>query len=106
MEVDPSVAAAYWGQISGAVDTSAAQDGSGWTFPCGTQLPDFDVIFNGATVTVPNALIAGSPGSNPQMCNANLLGMAGRGMVGVPFWLSQYVVFNQADPSISFAPKA
>ncbi|KAL8831192.1 MAG: hypothetical protein Q9191_001004 [Dirinaria sp. TL-2023a] len=106
MGVDPSVAAAYWGQVSGAVDSSAAQDGSGWNFPCGTQLPDFGVIFNGATVTIPNALIAGSPGSNPQMCSANLVGMAGRGMVGAPFWLSQYVVFNQADPSISFAPKA
>lgn len=87
------------------MDNSAAHDGSGWTVPCSTELPDFHLIFNGATVTIPNYLLAGREGTDGQTCIGNLLGGQGRGEVGAPFWLSQYVVFNQAEPSISFAPQ-
>ena len=107
LEVDPTVAAAYCGQVAGAVDASAAVDGSGRQFPCGTPLPDFPMNFNGNTVTIPNAGLAGGPVPNTNnMCGANLLGVAGRGTIGPPFWTTQYVMFNQADPSLSFAPQA
>lgn len=54
--VDPSVAAAYWGQVDGAEDT--AGDGSGWEYPCGATLPDFNLYMDGQVVTLAGGLLA------------------------------------------------
>ena len=105
--VDPSIAAGYWSQVPGAVDTSAAQDGSAWEFPCGTGLPDFNMYVNGWTVTLPGGSLAWSPdANNAAMCQGGLQGGSGTGSMGGPFFLAYYVVFNTADPSLQWAPQA
>lgn len=94
-------------QVDGAVDTSVNLDGSGWQFPCGSGLPDFNMWLNGNQITIPGSLFALESSQNDQsMCLGGLEARPRRGSTGYPFWLAFYVVFNPADPSISFAPQA
>ena len=50
--LDPDVASAYYAQVQGA-----KQDTSGYTFPCGSKLPDFTVAMGDYMATIPGDLI-------------------------------------------------
>jgi aspergillopepsin I len=46
--LDDSVVSAYWGQISGSYNDATQ---GGYTYPCGTTLPDFSITVGGETRT-------------------------------------------------------
>ena len=105
--VDPSVASAYWSQVQGAVDASTNQDGSLWQYPCGSTVPDFTMNINGNQVTLTGDKVAWGPvAGTDNMCLGGITGSTGFGTMGAPFWISYYVVFNQGDSSVMFAPQA
>lgn len=58
--VDTSIASAYWAQVDGAFD--AVGDGSGWEYPCGAMLPDFNLYVNGQTIALPGSVLAWTTG--------------------------------------------
>ncbi|SLM41073.1 Aspartic peptidase domain [Lasallia pustulata] len=107
------VADAYWANVNGAREISGQ-----WVYPCGANLPDFGVNFGhilgrvNHTAVVPGHLLGQNVESSdsPGNCVGALQGITpGNGVppvIGPPFMMAQFLVFNQATPSISFAPQA
>lgn len=58
--------------------------------------------------TLCGSVVSGDPGiranQEPPVCTGALQGRQGRGSFGAIFFEAFYVVFNQAEPSISVAP--
>ncbi|KAL8717925.1 MAG: hypothetical protein Q9225_004889 [Loekoesia sp. 1 TL-2023] len=97
----------YWDQVDGSLKI-----GDQWIYPCMAKLPDVKIsIGDGKTpVTIAGNKFKGKE-YGPQAkgtCVGNLRGdpKSFRGNPGVPFFTSAFVVFNQAEPSISFAAHA
>ncbi|MCJ1468546.1 hypothetical protein MMC07_007175 [Pseudocyphellaria aurata] len=109
MRVHPSIADAYWSQIQGS---RRSDDKHGyWGFPCDAPLLDFKLKFlnGGGEVVIPGRFMnAGklTDGAPDPLCTGALQGRHGRGSVAALFFEAFFVVFNQADPSISIAPHA
>ncbi len=61
--LDDDIVGKYWAPVPG--HTSDAQ---GITFPCGTQLPDFQIQLGGYTATIPGKLINYSPTTDQPGC--------------------------------------
>ncbi|KAI9729521.1 MAG: Type I transmembrane sorting receptor [Claussenomyces sp. TS43310] len=97
---------AYYAQISGAVDVDG--NGKSWNVPCDATLPDLDLQFSsGAVATIPGAsFINGDNGDGTCQCWFVLENSATRAVIGDPFFTSNFVVFNQAEATISWAPQA
>ena len=103
-----NVVKAYYSKVPGAKDTSQAKDGSGWTVPCGSNLPDLELRFNSGG----NNAVALIPGSKFLMGNTQKTGdcqswfakegSANRGAVGDPFFIQHTVIYNQQDATISW----
>ncbi|KAL4927252.1 aspartic peptidase domain-containing protein [Aspergillus undulatus] len=93
--------------VSGTATLSGADNSSGsWQYPCGTDLPDLDFVFpdvtsGSSTVTIPGLALKNGDGED--MCGTWMNVVEGRGNAGVPFYISKYIVWNQAKPSMSFA---
>ena len=102
----PEVAAAdnYWSQVQGATQNP---DGS-WIFPCDNPTPDLTISFPGMDATISGSVLNNASSvvaGNEGMCNAGLKGVDGdTGNAGDAFFLSFFTVWNQAEPSLSFAP--
>jgi len=112
---NPDVVRAYWASVKGATDISKARDATDWQFPCDSSLPDlsYDLVAPGgriSTATVPGRFFnytALWPRRNTgKTCDGGLQsnGVSGAGTMGYAFWHSFFTVFNQAEPSVSFAP--
>lgn len=102
LSVSSDIAAAYWALVEGADDSSGS-----WEYPCGTQLPDLDFIFSNvthgpSTVTIPGQNLKNGD-AETGMCGTWMYVVDGRGNAGIPFYISKYIVWNQAKPSMSFA---
>jgi aspergillopepsin I len=102
LSVSSDIAAAYWALVEGADDSSGS-----WQYPCGTELPDLDFVFlnvtsGPSTVTIPGENLKNGDASSG-MCSTWMNVVDGRGNAGVPFYISKYIVWNQAKPSMSFA---
>lgn len=54
MHVHPSMAAAYYAQVNGAV---SQPDGSNWGVPCNEPLPDFSLQIGDGTAVIPGNLM-------------------------------------------------
>jgi Eukaryotic aspartyl protease len=70
MIVDPAVVSAYWGQVSGAMNSAAA---GGVVFPCSSPLPDFSVAVGSSYMaTISGSLLnfaqAGSDSQTGEAC--------------------------------------
>lgn len=95
----------YYGYVANAVNSDSE---GGWIFPCDSKLPDFGLVVNGATITVPglfvnradlgNGMCFGGIQARPPGQNFNSLGDV--------FLQSQYVVFDPETPQIGIAPQA
>ena len=98
----------YFGAVSGS-----GQDSSGnWYYPCGTTLPDLDVYFpsvlNGgpSQISIPGSALLNGNGPAGDNCYT-WFGAAGTtGSMGLPFFVSQYIVWDLSTPTMSFAPQA
>ena len=93
----------------GLVDGSQQDDSGSWTYPCGGQLADFNLIFSNAingpgTITVPGDALKSGDGTD--RCGTWMGTANGRGSGGLPVFISQYIVWDQATPTLSFAPQA
>lgn len=100
LSVSADVATAYWALVPGS-------DASSCTYPCGSTLPDFDFVFSSVTsgpttVTIPGANLMNGDASSGT-CNTWMDVVTGRGNAGLPFYISKYMIWNQAKPSLSFA---
>lgn len=101
LSVSSDIAAAYWALVEGADDSSGS-----WEYPCGTELPDLDFVFSNvthgpSTVTIPGQNLKNGDGTTG-MCGTWMNVVDGRGNAGVPFYVSKYIVWNQAKPSLPF----
>ena len=94
-------AADYFALVPGSSNSSG-----GWQYPCSATLPDFDFVFTQvnsgpATVTIPGAnLENGGDGTN---CGTWIGVVDGRANAGLPFYITKYMIWNQAIPTLSFA---
>ena len=99
------VASEYFALVDGASDSSGS-----WTYPCGSTLPDFDFIFTQVTSGPTTVTIPGDSLKNGDADSGGCstwIGVAdGRGNAGLPFYISKYMIWNQAEPSLSFADQA
>lgn len=105
MTVDAKIAQAYYAQVPGSVDTSG--QGKGWTMPCQSIPPDLTLHIGSGIALIPGHLLNTNV-TNGTDCIGALQGLTdgGWGNLANPFFLTQYVVFNQAKRSVSFAPFA
>ena len=60
---------------------------------------------NGVTIAGDKFAWGSVTGTN-NMGLGGITGTTDLGTMGAPFWISYYVVFNQGDNSVSFAPQA
>ncbi|KAL8775345.1 MAG: hypothetical protein Q9209_000352 [Squamulea sp. 1 TL-2023] len=103
----------YWAQVDGSQPIVLPPlTGETWLYPCAVKLPDIKVSIGiGKTpVTIPGSkLNAGEFGPQAKgACYGGLQHTAAFpfGLLGAPFFTSAFVVFNQAEPSISIAAQA
>ncbi|KAL5340336.1 aspartic peptidase domain-containing protein [Aspergillus crustosus] len=102
LSVSADIAAAYWSLVEGASNWTGS-----WEYPCGTELPDLDFVFSNVTrgpttVTIPGQNLKNGDATTGT-CVTWMNVVEGRGNAGVPFYISKYIVWNQARPSMSFA---
>ncbi|KAF7717772.1 Penicillopepsin [Penicillium ucsense] len=100
-----SIVSQYYSQISGAQNSQYA---GGYIFPCSATLPDFSVVINGYTATVPGSLINYGPSGVGSTCLGGIQSNSGIGfsIFGDIFLKSQYVVFDSTGPRLGFAAQA
>jgi aspergillopepsin I len=102
LSVSADVASAYFALVKGADNSSGS-----WQYPCGAALPDFQFIFPHATsgpttVTIPGENLKNGDATTGK-CGTWMNVVNGRGNAGLPFYISKYMIWNQAKPSLSFA---
>ncbi|KAI4144997.1 MAG: hypothetical protein LQ340_006468 [Diploschistes diacapsis] len=102
---EAAAAAAYWAQVQGP-----SQDSNGnWIYPCNATTPDLDINFPGSgPAMIPRAILNNaneSVSSDGTMCLGDRQSQeGGQGNAGDQFFLTFFTVWNQAEPSPSFAP--
>ncbi|KAJ6781654.1 hypothetical protein PWT90_01404 [Aphanocladium album] len=96
----------YYNGIPGARDVNG--DGSYWTVPCGTQLPDLTMYLGNALLVIPGWRFYNGNTQTDGDCmvwfvkeNSNT-----RGVIGNPFFAQHVVVFNQAESTIHWGNQA
>ena len=105
LSLPADAASDYFALIAGSSDASGS-----WTYPCGSTLPDFDFIFTQVnsgptTVTIPGDNLKNGDAASGDC--ATWIGVVdGRANAGLPFYISKYMIWNQATPSLSFADQA
>ena len=103
LSVPQAVADAYFALVAGG-------DSSQQTYDCGATLPDFTFFFGTSnsgpkSVTIPgSALVNGN--ATTGTCDTWMDVVTGRANAGLPFYISNYMIWNQAEPSLSFAAQA
>ncbi|KAI4196169.1 MAG: hypothetical protein LQ350_006717 [Teloschistes chrysophthalmus] len=98
MTADPTFVDGFWAQVSGA----QLYEGS-WIYPCASFIPNMvvSVAPNQSHEILGSTFNAGQIAEG--VCRGALQGTSGIGSAAAPFFLTFFVVFNQATPSISFA---
>ncbi|KAL9581314.1 MAG: hypothetical protein Q9212_003972 [Teloschistes hypoglaucus] len=98
MTADPAFVNGFWAQVGGA----QLYEGS-WIYPCDSFIPNMvvSVAPNQSHEILGSTFNAGQIAEG--VCRGALQGTAGMGSAAAPFFLTFFVVFNQAVPSISFA---
>lgn len=90
----------YYDGIPGARDVNG--DGSSWTVPCGTPLPDLYMNFGEAFVIIPGfRFYNGNPATSGD-CDVWFVkeNSPDRAVIGNPFFAQHVVIFNQEDSTI------
>lgn len=101
-----AVAEAYYARVPSAF---FSDDHGAYLFPCSTDLPDFALLVNGYSATVPGDFINFGVLSD-STCIGGIQSASGLpfAIYGDVFLKSQFVVFDRsrASPRIGFAPQA
>lgn len=96
---------AYYEQIKGALDTNG--NGKGWRVPCSTMMPDLVMRFDtqgGSQLVIPgSSFLQIDNGDGTCQSWFVVEDSLVRGLPGNAFFMSHYVVFNQAEATISWA---
>lgn len=97
-----SIVYGYYDGINGAVDVNG--DGSSWTVPCGTTLPDLNLSLGSAILTIPGFRFYNGNTATTGDCTTWFVkeNSATRGVIGDPFFAEHVVVFNQDASTISW----
>ena len=105
LNIPDDAASEYFALIDGSSNASGS-----WTYPCGTDLPDFDFVFTQATSGPQTVTIPGNNLKNGDADSGDCSTWIGSGNdvanAGLPFYIAKYMVWNQANPSLSFADQA
>lgn len=106
MYLPASVVSAYYAKVPGA--SYVSQEG-GYTFPCSTTMPNFNIDIGGKTFVVPGSYINYAPADKAGTCFGGIQSKSGIGynIFGDIFLKSVYVVFDQTTGSsrLGFAEK-
>lgn len=103
---EPSVVVSYYNQVAGS---KYDQNQGGYTFPCGTVLPNFSITHGGSVRTVPGSYMNYAPLSDGSgQCYGGIQVGTGLpfGILGDVFIKSQYVVFDALHTMVGFADQA
>ena len=105
LSLPADAASEYFALIPGSSDSSGS-----WTYPCSSQLPDFEFTFTQitsgpSTVTIPGDSLKNGDASEGD-CVTWIDVVDGRGNAGLPFYINKYMIWNQAVPSLAFADQA
>jgi aspergillopepsin I len=103
LSVPQNIADSYFALVEGG-------DFSTQTYTCGATLPEFTFFFSTSTSGPSSITISGSALMNGDASSGTCdtwVGIAsGRANAGLPFYISEYMIWNQAEPSLSFATQA
>lgn len=102
--VSADVVSAYYAKVTGSSNSNTQ---GGYIFPCTSTLPDFGIVIEGQTFTVPGKYINYAP-IGDGTCYGGIQSSAGIGfnILGDVFLKAQYVVFDAANMQLGFAPQA
>ncbi|KAI1174297.1 eukaryotic aspartyl protease [Nemania sp. FL0916] len=111
--VPEAIAVAYYAQIPGAINAVAAS--GGWVFPCGAgaTIPSFTALIGPYEAVVPGEFIIFAPVDGRSFADATTcFGGIQAVPKGIPFAIygdvflkSQFVVFDNGNRQLGFAPK-
>ena len=93
----------HYDGVPGALDTDG--DARSWTVPCGTKLPDLDMHFGNATLTIPGHRFYNGNTDTKGNCTVWFVreDSTTHGLLGDPFFCEHVVVFNQNASTIQWA---
>lgn len=93
----------YYDGIPGARDVNG--DGSYWTVPCGTHLPDLTMYLGDALLIIPGWRFYNGNTQTNGDCMVWFVkeNSEHRGVIGNPFFAEHVVIFNQRDSTIHWA---
>ncbi|KAJ3496926.1 hypothetical protein NLG97_g2296 [Lecanicillium saksenae] len=96
----------YYNGIPGARDVNG--DGSYWTVPCGTHLPDLTMHLGDALLIIPGWRFYNGNTQTDGDCMVWFVkeNSDSRGVIGNPFFAEHVVVFNQAESTIHWGNQA
>ncbi|KAL6236766.1 hypothetical protein BDW75DRAFT_229277 [Aspergillus navahoensis] len=104
LSVSSDIAAAYWALVEGSDDSSGSWEYPGVSAWYRAARPSTFFLSNvshgPSTVTIPSQNLRNGDGTTG-MCSTWMNIVEGRGNAGVPFYISKYIVWNQAKPSKS-----
>lgn len=101
---DKETVYAYYDMVPGAVDILG--DGKGWNVPCDAVMPDLKTNFPGseASYVIPgSAFLQVDFGNGTCQSWFVVENSRVRGLSGNAFFMTHYVIYNQAEPSVSWA---
>ncbi|KAL4920543.1 aspartic protease pep1 [Aspergillus aurantiobrunneus] len=104
--IDSTIASDYYSQVPFAFNNIFY---GGWTFPCSSELPPFNVTINGYDAVIPGEHINYAPVTDgSSTCFGGIQENQGLqfSILGDIFLKSQYVVFDSQGPRLGFAPQA
>lgn len=114
MVLPEDVAKQYFKYVEGSSNTTNSY--GLWTYPCDNTLPDLILNFaymssGPGIVTIPGSILGDAiltSTSNPQLCFTKIqtTDVGGVGNAGIPFYVTQYMVFDQSKPALGFAKQA
>ncbi|KAL8939358.1 MAG: hypothetical protein Q9216_003397 [Gyalolechia sp. 2 TL-2023] len=122
--VPMSIIDEYYSQVQGLQWGNQMSYNCTVTVPCDSKLPNFEMHIGNGVARIGSKNMMGEPLSNSvspaqsssfeKRCLPALQPFGNypgkscleMGFIGAPFFLENYVVFNQADPSLSYAPYA
>jgi hypothetical protein len=92
----------YYNGVDGATDVNG--DGSSWTVPCGTTLPDLTLTLGTATLVIPGYRFYNGDTATSGTCTVWFVkeNSPTRGVIGDPFFCQHVVVFDQQASTISW----
>ena len=99
----PSVVDAYYKDVKGI-----KKDSTGYTFPCSSALPDFEIAMDDYVALVPGKVVNYAPTSDPKTCYGGIQSNNGQGpqIFGDILFKAVFAVFDYDGLRLGLAPHA